>query len=211
MFLVLMLVAALLSALFALTLHQWLRLRRLRRRASVVDVCAWLGTLLRSYAPGSILIAEPNGTDGFLQFALTQRAGEWRTLEFGLPETDWSRAALTDIQGLLDSAGVNWRLEAAPPGSMIDAFLRAELQGERADVLERASSLLPRMATAMGHSVHQTYHVQLLGHDAPEYRHELAKRLEDLPKSGRLEKRLARVIRGVPSVETHSIKRPPER
>lgn len=194
--LMLVFVAGLLSTLFAVVLYQWLRLQRLRRRASVTDVVAWVGTLLRSFAPGSVLVAEPNGKDGFIQFALTQRDREWRTLEFGLPETDWSRAAMVDIQDLLDSAGVSWILEDAPLGSAIDGFLRAELIGEPANVLERARSLVPRIAAAMGHSVHQTYHVRLLGHDAPEYQHELAGKLEDLPKGGRFGRKLAKVIRG---------------
>ncbi len=194
--LILTLAAALLSAVLAIALYQWLRLQRLRRRASVMDVAAWVGTLLRSYAPGSVLIAEPNGKDGFIQFALTQRDREWRTLEFGLPDTAWSRAAMARIQDVLDSAGVSWTVEDAPPGSTIDAFLRAELNGVRADVLQRASRLVPRIVAAMGHSLHQTYHVHLLGHDAPEYQHELAEQLENLPKGGRFQKRLAEVIRG---------------
>ena len=97
---------------------------------------------------------------------------------------------------MLDSAGVNWILEDAPPGSRIDGFLRAELNGERADVLERVRSLVSCLASAMGHSVHQTYRVRLLGHDAPEYCDELAGQLEKLPNSGRFEKRLAEVTRG---------------
>lgn len=188
--------AALLSALLATVLYQWLRLQRLRRRSSVTDVAAWVGTLLRSFAPGSVLVAEPNGKDGFLQFALTQRDREWRTLEFGLPETSWSRGAMPDIQNVLDSAGVTWILEDAPPGSIIDGFLRAELNGERADVLKRARSLVPCLAGAMGHSVHQTYRVRLLGHDAPEYHHELAGQLENLPNTGGFANTLAAVIRG---------------
>lgn len=194
--LILLLIAAVLAALFAVVVYQWLRLLRLRQRASVTDVAAWLGTLLRSFAPGSVLIAKPNGKDGFLQFALTHRDREWRTLEFGLPETDWSRAAMVDIQALLSSAGVSWTLEDAPPGSTIVAFLRAELYGDRADVLERASNLVPRLAAAMGYSVHQTYQVQLLGRDAPEYQHELAGKLESLRDGGWFWKKLAEVIRG---------------
>lgn len=193
---ILTLIAAALSALLAIVLYQWLRLQRLRRRASVADIAAWLGTMLRSDAPGSVLIATPDGKDGFLQFALTQRDREWRTLEFGLPETDWSRAAMAEIKDLLDSAGVSWTLEDAPPGSPLDAFLRAELNGDRAHVRERASGLVPLIAAALGHSVHQTYCVQLLGYDAPEYQHELAMKLEALPNAGRFEKNLARVIRG---------------
>lgn len=192
----LILLAAFLATAFVIVLYQWLRLQRLRRRASVTDVAAWVGTLLRSYAPGSVLIAEPNGKDGFLQFALTQRDSKWRTLEFGLPETDWSRAAMADIQDLLNSAGVSWTLEELPPGSPLDAFLRAELNGEWAHVRQRANSLVPLIAAALGHSVQQTYHVRLLGHDALEYQHELAESLETLPKAGRLEKKLAEMVRG---------------
>jgi type II secretory pathway pseudopilin PulG len=194
--LMLMVAAALVSALLAIALYQWVRLQRLRRRASLTDVSAWVGTLLRSYAPGSVLIAEPNGKEGFLQFALTQRDREWRTLEFGLPETAWSRAAMAEVQDILDSAGVSWTIEDTPSGSAIDAFLRAELNGDRTDVLERASRLIPRIATAMGHPLHQTYHIQLLGHDSPEYQHELAEQLENLPTGGGFEKKLAEVIRG---------------
>jgi hypothetical protein len=194
--LILLVIAAVLSALVAVVLHQWLRLQRLRRRASVSDVAAWVGTLLRSYAPGSVLIAEPNGKDGFLQFALTQRDREWRTLEFGLPDTDWSHAAMAGIQNVLNSAEINWTLEDTPPGSPIDTFLRAELSGAGADILELTNRLIPHLTAALGNSVHQTYSVRLLGHDAPEYQHELADKLESLPEAGRFEKTLAEVIRG---------------
>jgi len=187
---------ALLSVLAAVGLYQWIRLQQLRRRASITDLTAWVGTLLRSFAPGSVLIAEPNGKDGFLQFALTHRNQEWRTLEFGLPETDWSLAAMAEIQVLLDSEGISWKIEVAQPEQTIRCFLRAEFDGERAHVLQRVSSLVPRIAAAMGHSELQTYQVRLLGHDDPEYQHELAKKLENLPNGGRVEKKLAKVVRG---------------
>lgn len=196
MFMVLLkLIAAVGAALLALVLYQWFRLQRLRRRASVTDLGSWVGTLLRSFAPGSVLIAEPNGKDGFLQFALTQRRGESCTLEFGLPQTDWSRAAIADVQSLLDSAGVSWTVETGVPGQPVQGFLRAELAGKREHVLQRARILLPRLAIALGHSAHQTYQVELLGHDAAGYPRGLADKLERLPKGGRLERKIAAAVR----------------
>lgn len=193
--LILILTASLLATFAAIVMHQWLRLQRLRHRSSVSDISAWLGTMLRSFTPGSVLIAEANGKAGFIQFALKQRDKGWRRLEFGLPKTEWSSAAMADIQLLLDAAGASWTLEDPPAGATIGGFLRAELSGERTEVLERARSLIPRIAAAIGHKLDQTYTVRLLGDEAPEYPRELAERLENLPKSGVLEKRLAQLIR----------------
>jgi hypothetical protein len=191
-----LLVAGLLATCFATVLYHWRRWQRLRNRASIEDVVTWLGTLLRSFAPGSVVIAESNGGDGFLQFALTQREKEWRTLEFGLPEAEWSRTAITEIQHLLAAAGGRCSLENAPVGQTIERFLRAELSGVRTEVLQKAMSVVPRIAAALGHSAHQTYKVRLLGNEAVDYRAELAEQLENLSRGGRFEKAMAKVVRG---------------
>lgn len=186
----------LLSAVLAIVLYQWARLQSLRRRASIADVGAWLGTLLRSFAPGSIVIAEPNGKAGFIQFALTNRGPTSRVIEFGLPQADWSRSAISDIKAVLTSAEVAWSVEVSPPAGGVDSFLRAEIHGAPADVYARVRRLLPALAIALGHPEHQTYRVQLLGREAAEYAGELADALEKLPNAGRWEKKVAGAIRG---------------
>lgn len=193
---VLMVVGVLLAAPLIVVLYQWVRWDRLRRHAPATSIAAWIGTLLRDFAPGAVLIAEPNGKDGFIQFALTQRRKEWRTLEFGLPETEWSRPVMGDIQALLDSAGVSWTYADLVGVQATPRFLRAEFVGERTDILHRMSNLVPHLAVAMGYSVHQTYRIRLLGSEAPEYRRELGEKLENMPGSGRFEKKLAALVRG---------------
>lgn len=146
----------LLGALFVVLMgalsYQWWRWQRLRRHASITDVTGWTATLLRGFAPGSVLIAEPNGREGFIQYAVTARRHELRTLEFGLPEVDWSRTAITPIQTLMDSMGISWTFEQADTTHEVQRFLRAEIHGTRAEVLSCIGSLTPRIAGALGHS-----------------------------------------------------------
>ena len=147
----------------------------------------------------SVLVAEPNARTGFLQFALTERHKEQRTLEFGLPDCEWSQSYFADVQNALDAAGISCTIENAGEERPVRRFLRAELRGRRSQILQRAADLLPRIAAAMGHPENQTYRVSLLGGEAPEHRHEVDARLEQLADGGRFKKKVADFIRSLPS------------
>lgn len=172
-----------------------LRWRRRVRRATVHELGAWTATWLREYAPGSVLIANANGRPGFLQLALTARRRDRRRVEFGLPETGWSREHLPAVERVLDAAGVEWRIETNPGNPAVPRYLRATLEGTRAEVLERASVLLPELAAALGHPAHQSYSVELQGREDPEHDAELGAQLERLAGEGRLPRWLVRAVR----------------
>lgn len=73
--------------------------------------------------------------------------------------------------------------------------MRAEIEGPREQVLERASALLVELAVALGYDETQTYSVSLQGGDAPEYLAELLARIESLPRQNWLMRRCAAYLR----------------
>lgn len=180
------------GAALAVPVVRW---RRLRDRATIAEVGRWTATLLRQSAQGSVLIAVANGRPGFLQYALTGRDGDWRRLEFGLPEADWSKEALPAVERVLDRFAVPWTVETNPGNLPVPRFLRAEIEGPREEVLERASALFVELAAALGYDETQTYAVSLQGGDAPEYEAELLARIESLPRQGRVTRGMAALLR----------------
>ena len=174
------------------------RVNRLRQRATITDLTAWMGRLLRECAPGSVLVAEPNARDGFLQFALTESRNQWRTVEFGLPDTDWSRGSFADVQDTLAAAGLRCTIDHADADGPVRRFLRARVGGDGAEVLKILATLCPRLAAAMGYPENQTYRITILGGQSPEYRQEVDRHLNQLRKRGRFRAKLIDVIRSLP-------------
>ncbi|HVH13226.1 MAG TPA: hypothetical protein VM759_09250 [Longimicrobium sp.] len=167
----------------------WLRTRRAQRSAAIGEVSAWLARMLWVHDRGSVLIAEPNGRSGFIQFALTGRLAEWRCIEFGLPETDWSRSYFAAVHDALGRADIRTTIEAGDGNGLVERFLSAEISGGREEVLRAASDMIPRIAAALGHPERQTYRISLEGGESPEYREEIAARLEATPARGLLERK----------------------
>ena len=86
-------VVALLAACLAVVAKRELRRQKRARTRLPLDRFLWaLQPMLHRMRPGAQLAAYPNGRDGFLQLVLAGREGTWRQVEFGLPDTDWSRA-----------------------------------------------------------------------------------------------------------------------
>jgi hypothetical protein len=150
---------------------------RLRYRSTVYEISRWVATLLKEYAPGSVLIAEPVGRPGFVQFALTGRRRHWRRVEFGLPESDWSRDSIPRVKGVLAAAGIAWTVEVNPGNHAVPHFYRATVEGRDHEVRERLAALIPDLADALGYPSTARYGVKLAGGSSPDAIVEMEDRL----------------------------------
>ncbi|HEU4557228.1 MAG TPA: hypothetical protein VFS20_05240 [Longimicrobium sp.] len=161
----------------------WLEMRRARRACSAVllgEVRGWVEAMLRKYAPGGYVIAHANGRDGFLQLALTGRKRNWRRVELGVPDCEWSRPNF-DVAVLLLSEGAStWMVEENPGNADVPRFLRVILQGRSENVLKRAASLLHRAADVLDFPADQRYRIEMHGDDHPDYTREGADYIDQM-------------------------------
>lgn len=171
------------------------RARRARARVPFARFTSALQPLMHRLSPGALLAAYPNGRAGFLQVLLTGRKGGWRELEFGLPDTDWSRASFDDaVQALQDHAS-EWMVEHTPGNPDVPRFLRVWIDGDEADVQQRASDMLYCAADVLGFPADQTYNIDFRGGDHPDFLRSLADQFEQNPRMPRLMRRFAPIFR----------------
>jgi hypothetical protein len=161
---------ALAVAAFALVLVRERR-RSARVRASVTleKIPDWVNQMLRQNAPGSCLVFDANGREGFLQVALTGREGGWRRVEFGLPDTDWSHESFALAAATLGTGAAECHVEEDPGNTLVPRFLRVILEGDSANVGARAAALLRSAAQTLGFPAGQTFTVSGGGPDHPDF------------------------------------------
>jgi hypothetical protein len=94
-------------------------------------------------------IAERVDGPGFLQVAVTEANGDWRTVEFGLPETEWARVAFMEVDAVLRSHSFIPEIEAGPTKD-VPRFLRLRLAGPVESLVPQMSSVLSLVARAFG-------------------------------------------------------------
>ncbi|MFL5382916.1 MAG: hypothetical protein ACJ8GN_10415 [Longimicrobiaceae bacterium] len=147
------------------------RRRSARMRASVTleKMPDWVHQMLRRNAPGSSLVFDANGREGFLQLALTGREGGWRRVEFGLPDTDWSHESFALAAVTLGAGAAECHVEEDPGNTLVPRFLRIILEGDSANVGARAAALLRSAAQILGFRAGQTFTVSGGGTDHPDY------------------------------------------
>lgn len=189
-------VFATLAALLAVA--KWRLMRRFRRARTRIPLerCLLaLRTMLRQLRPGALFAAAPNGRDGFLQLILTDREGNWREVEFGLPDADWSRARFDHAVAVLGELEPDCEVEHTPGNPDVPRFLRVWIHGGEASVLERATALVRAAAEVLGFPEEQTYNLVFRGQDHPDYMRELADLVEQDPSIPRLLRKLGPLFR----------------
>ncbi|MFL5538029.1 MAG: hypothetical protein ACJ8J0_03515 [Longimicrobiaceae bacterium] len=146
--------------------------RRLERRRTSVTVdrmAGYVKGLLLSRAPGSTLVFDANDGDGFLQLALTGREGDWRRVEFGLPDAEWSHENFALAVLTLGGDAAECLVEEDPRNVQVPRFLSVLLEGDSEDVAARAATLLGTAAQTLGFSAAQTFTVSMSGRDHPDF------------------------------------------
>lgn len=158
-------------------------MRRARRACSAVsleEVRGFVERMLEKRARGAFLIAHANGREGFLQLALTGRKRDWRRVELGVPDCEWSRPNF-DVAVLLLSEGAStWMVEEHPDNPNVPRFLRVTLQGRSENVLKRSAVLLHRAANVLEFPPDQRYRIEVNGRDHPDYMRAMADRADQM-------------------------------
>src|SRR5262245_8040188 len=121
---ILALLAAGIAAFARAVRIQMRRAERTRTRATLDDLGGWTRALLLRFSPGACLIADSNDGPGFLQLAVTGREGEWRRVEFGLPDAGWAREHFALAVAVLEEYGVESHVEDDPGNADVPSFLR---------------------------------------------------------------------------------------
>ena len=120
----------------------WGRQPVIYRGIAVRDLRRFIHGLVLQASAGSLLIAEREGGEGFIQLALVKASNGWGEVELGIPDVAWSNASFAQIELALDSAGFSPSTEQLP-GSM--RFMRTRFAGTPdvvADAASRAAALV---------------------------------------------------------------------
>ena len=104
--------------------------------------------LLREARFTQFFIAERAHGPGFLQVAVTEANGNWRTVEFGLPDADWARAVFEDVQTVLRSSSFAPQIETGTT-EKVPRFLRVILKGPSETLVPQLGQVLSLVASVL--------------------------------------------------------------
>jgi hypothetical protein len=88
-----------------------------------------IDSFLIQMAPGSTLIAHREGQTGFLQLAMRSASSNWQSVEFGLPETEWSQGHFDQVAQQLRQDGFDVDIQAGTSGQ-VTRFLSVSQSGD---------------------------------------------------------------------------------
>ena len=138
-----------------------LKLPFIHRRIALAELRRFVATLPMTRDPGGFFIANREHAPGFLQVALREYRDFRCTLEFGLPEVDWSAHRFPDVVASLQASHFAPTVEVG--SGAVSRFLRVVLAGSEDRVIERCMELLVQVATELGWPPETTFRVQLGG------------------------------------------------
>ncbi len=157
-------VVALIAGAVALLL--WLGKRPVTYRGVAVSgLRRFVSSLPAQMAPGGFFIADRESGPGFLQLALREYGHMRCTLEFGLPEVEWSAERFATVEASLKTAHFAPVIEQGQ--GTVSRFLRVIVAGPEPHVIERAEQLLALVATELGWGPATTFRVRFGGSIAP--------------------------------------------
>jgi hypothetical protein len=140
---------------------RWLAKRRIVYRGVPLPGLRRFVSSLLARADGGFFIADRESGPGFLQLALRQyRAGQC-SVEFGLPDVDWSRNEFDAVVAALEKESFAPGVE--PGEGSVSRFVRVLVAGPEARVIERSMSLLDLVARSLGWNEETTFRVRFGG------------------------------------------------
>jgi len=135
------------------------------RSVPLSDLRPFVASLPAQMAPGGFLIAEREAGPGFLQLALRDYGHMQCTLEFGLPEVDWSAQRFANVLESLRAGKFEPAVEQGR--GAVSRFLRVVIAGPEAHVVVRAHDLLALVARELGWDAGSTFRVRFSGSIVP--------------------------------------------
>ena len=130
------------------------------KRIPLSGLSRFVASLPAQMAPGGFFIADRERGSGFLQVALREYGHLRCTLEFGLPELDWSAHRFSEVVASLQRAHFEPVVEPGRGG--VSRFMRVLIAGPEAHVVERTMQLLQLVARELGWE-QSTYRVRFGG------------------------------------------------
>ena len=124
---------------------------------TVSEMPSFLASLMVSHTDGALLFIEHEGSDEFLQFVKYIRGGR-ETLNFGFPNSPWSRFYFDQLKTLLQESHIDYQIE--PTGrSDTQAFLNVH------DIssIEQAQTIIELALKAMDLGPHERFSVLISG------------------------------------------------
>lgn len=173
----------------------WLNKPIAYRGLPLTDLTRFVETFLLQLAPGSVFLLERETKPGFLQLAMIDRRDQWRTIEFGLPDDEWSHNQFDLVHAAMQSAGYSTEVETNEGNKQIPRFLRVYVEGNTDELTIVLLQLLETAANKLEFGVQDRYTLQMLGETAPEYTRDLADRLEQLPRGNWFSRIIAKYLR----------------
>lgn len=143
----------------------WGRRPVIYRRVPLSSLRQFVASLTAQMAPGGFFIADRESGPGFLQLALRDYGHLQCTLEFGLPEVEWSAKALPRVEASLKAAHFETAVE--PGRGAVPRFLRVLIAGPEPSVIERSEQLLGMVVRDLGWGPDTTFRVHFGGSLAP--------------------------------------------
>ena len=133
----------------------------IHRRIPLSGLRRFVASLPAQMAPGGFFIADRESGPGFLQLALREYSHRRCTLEFGLPELDWSAEHFGTVEASLTAAHFEPVVE--PGRGAVSRFMRVLIAGPEAQVIERSQELFALVARDMGWDPATTFRVRFGG------------------------------------------------
>ena len=118
------------------------------RRILLSGLRRFVASLPAQMSPGGFFIADRESGPGFLQVALREYGHVECTLEFGLPQVDWSADRFPAIVAALQTARFDPIVE--PAEGSVSRFLRVLIRGPEPHVIQRSMQLLQLVARELG-------------------------------------------------------------
>jgi hypothetical protein len=135
------------------------------RRIPLSGLHRFVASLPAQMASGGFFIADRESGPGFLQLALSNYGQMQCTLEFGLPELDWSKERFEAVTSALKAAHYDPVVE--PGQGAVSRFLRVIIAGPEENVIARSDQLLSLVSRELGWENRDTFRVRFGGSIEP--------------------------------------------
>jgi len=146
---------------------------RVYRNIPLNGLRRFVSSLLSQMAPGGFFVANRQGGAGFLQLALRTTTPQSYTVEFGLPEIDWSAPHFESVRSAVERDAFEHTIEQGTGD--VSRFMRIVITGTAEQVGDRALTLFKIVADTLGWDASSSFTVRFGGTlDVPRIRAHLA-------------------------------------
>jgi hypothetical protein len=156
------LIATVAVMLLVAALWRWGMRPTYYRNMTLEELGRSIDSFLVQMTPGSTLIANRQSGAGFVQLAIHSASGQWQSVEFGLPETEWSQDNFDRLVKTLGREGFPVILDAGS-SDRVRRFLRVAVTGESASLGAQLHQLFRLAHGALGWAPGEQFTVHFEG------------------------------------------------